>query len=47
MIMLVVKSAPFVFFFCFFFFSCLLDFLGWDPVVLQNCERDCVDGFGW
>ena len=41
MIMLVVKGAPF------FFLSCLLDFLGWDPVVLQNCERDCVDGFGW
>ena len=47
MIMLVVKSAPFVFLLLFFFFSCLLDFLGWDPVVLRNCERDYVDGFGW
>lgn len=33
---------------CAFFFSlCLLDFLRWDPVVLQSGERDDVDGFGW
>lgn len=32
----------------FFFFSCLLDFFGMgSPVVLQNGERDYVDGFGW
>lgn len=41
------KECAFCFSSSFFFFSCLLDFLGWDPVVLQNCERDCVDGFGW
>lgn len=32
---------------CAFFFLCLLDFLRWDPVVLQSGERDDVDGFGW
>lgn len=33
---------------CAFFFSlCLLDFLRWDPVVLQSGARDDVDGFGW